>query len=177
MTDTITAGADRTEAVVDLLRRAGAEVESTILGDSMGPTLPAGTRVRIRCGTPPAEPGTIVAFFAGSRLVAHRVVRRDRRGRHVIPRGDARRLCDPPIPTASLVGAVIAWWDGTAWRSPGAAPIRGRPTRLVMSLTSGLVAVGLAVHRWVGHAVHGVMYAAPFLATRFRSWNHRVRRS
>jgi lactoylglutathione lyase len=110
-----------------MLARAGAEVEAPIQGLSMHPTLPAGTRVRVNCGTSPVTRGDVVAAVSGGQLVAHRVVHVGRSGeaaRFVITQGDGRTLADPPLERAAIMGVLAAAELGSDWVPIPPAPGR-----------------------------------------------------
>lgn len=140
---------DQELALAPLLKRAGAVIESEIRGRSMGDTLAPGTRIRIRCGTGLDYPeGTVIAFVGGRGLVGHRVVGRgrDRRGEMLLlARGDASLVCDPPVEPKRILGEVIEWQDGEAWRPLPPAPPNGFPGRSIASGTLLLVRLALAV--------------------------------
>ncbi|MEO8635446.1 MAG: hypothetical protein ABI587_09250 [Gemmatimonadales bacterium] len=140
---------DQSQTLVPLLKRAGAVIESEIRGASMGDTLVSGTRIRIRCGTgADYVNGTVIAFLGRNGLVGHRIVGtgRDRRGREfLLTRGDGTPIPDPPIDAERVLGEVIEWQDGEAWR-----PIRGAPPgtllgRSVAAVTLMLIRGLLAV--------------------------------
>ena len=137
------AGHDRYLAAVDLLRRNEGEIESVVRGDSMGPTLPAGARIRVACSQRAAfADGAVVAFLAGDVMIGHRVVGRchDRQGREaLLIRGDARLLCDPPVDPALVLGEVIAWQQGSVWHPVAPAPRRGPVNRLAAAAVLGWV--------------------------------------
>src|SRR5260370_1181305 len=88
-----------------LLGRSGKIIESEISGSSMGSTLPAGRRIRIRPLLPDEyRPGQVVAFVSGNTILAHRIIFRSRQG--ALTRGDNRSLCDFPVPGPSLLNEV-----------------------------------------------------------------------
>jgi hypothetical protein len=96
---------DQLVAFGALLGRSGKIIESEISGTSMGSTLPAGRRIRIR----PLpfnwyRPGQVVAFVSGNKVFAHRIVCCTRQG--ALTRGDNRTLCDLPVPTRAILGLV-----------------------------------------------------------------------
>lgn len=120
---------ERTLATLEVLRRSGGEIESTVRGNSMGQTLPAGTRIRIACG-PCADlaDGAAIAVVAGDAMIGHRLVGRcrDRRGREaLLIRGDATLICDPPIDPALIVGQITCRQAGAGWQPVPPAPYRG----------------------------------------------------
>jgi len=102
-------GHDQLLAVRDIWKKIGRQMESTIQGGSMHPTLPEGTRIRIRVADDKEYvPGAVVACLQNEFLFAHRIVYRGQ-GRHsdvVITQGDAWILCDSPIRTSAIVGIV-----------------------------------------------------------------------
>jgi len=110
------------------LRGTGREFESTVQGASMGSTLPPGSRIRIRCDDADrlAE-GQVVALVLDDRLVAHRVVARDRgpaATRYLLTLGDGCVICDAPVPGARILGTVVAREREGAW-----VPIPDAPRR------------------------------------------------
>jgi catechol 2,3-dioxygenase-like lactoylglutathione lyase family enzyme len=114
-------------------------LKALIQGLSMHPTLPAGTRVRVNCGTSPVTRGDVVAAVSGGQLVAHRVVHVGRSGeaaRFVITQGDGRTLADPPLERAAIMGVLAAAELGSDW-----VPIPPAPGR---SWVSGSLARGHA---------------------------------
>jgi hypothetical protein len=120
----------------------------------MATTLPAGAFIRIRCGDQDAPAGAVVAFVHGQRLMAHRVVRRGRGPRaaaHVLTRGDAFAVCDPPIPVTTVLGRVTAWRPGAdgPWSPPAGPPARGPVAVALDALIGGLLDLHPALARWV----------------------------
>ena len=134
--------------IAPLLRAAGRDIESTVIGESMGATLPAGARIMIHCGAP-AEPDTVVAFVAGESLVAHRLVHvvRGHGGGYLVTQGDGRVVCDPPIEAGAMVGVVTAWrmTDEEPWRPIRPAPRRAPVALAVSALVRLLVRSALAL--------------------------------
>ncbi|NNG14858.1 MAG: hypothetical protein HKM89_00165 [Gemmatimonadales bacterium] len=116
---------ERLRAIVPLLKRVEGDVELMLYGLSMEPTIPDASVIRIRCREPETcRVGDVVVMQAGSRIIAHRVLHRGRRGRareYLITRGDARWLPDPPVPVASLLGVVAGVAAGETWSPPSAA--------------------------------------------------------
>lgn len=136
----------RLDALAPFLRDVGADVESVMVGNSMHPTIPAGTKIRIHCtSTPIPRVGQVLAIANGDRLIVHRVVHcgKGRRTRQwVLTCGDARRLPDAPAPVDTVVGEVTGKWDGTGWTEIPSAPA-DRPTSTLL-LTAARV--GLELH-------------------------------
>ena len=158
-TDARSRPAPSPRAVAPLLRSAGREIESTVHGESMGATLPAGARILIRCGAP-VEPGMIVAFVAGESLVAHRLMHvvAGRGGGYLVTQGDARILCDPPIDVGASVGVVTAWrmTDEETWRPTRDAPRRAPAGQATSAIVRMFVRVALALDVRAALAVTGV---------------------
>jgi hypothetical protein len=106
-----------------------AVIHSVVRGASMGIAIPDGARVRIRSGSEDMwRVGKVIAFLAGSRLMAHRVVYEGQRGaaKHfVLTQGDGNWLCDPPVNRSTVVGEVEAFATGDEWHP--IAPARIRP--------------------------------------------------
>lgn len=107
---------------VSLLHRAGRTVESFVQGDSMGSTLPDGSRIRI-AAIPAAslQPGDIVACINDGFLSAHRLVYHGREHGHpnyFITQGDGWILCDSPRHVTTLVGVVEECCIGDGWVKP-----------------------------------------------------------
>jgi len=115
-------------AIASLLKRSDETIESTVVGTSMGATLRAGTRIRIRCGDAEWPLGAVVVFFTGQTLVGHRVVARGT-GTAVdywVTRGDGTVVCDVPVHRDEILGTVTAWMDDGAWKAvPPHAPAGG----------------------------------------------------
>lgn len=107
---------------VELLSRVGRSLESSVQGNSMGLTIPDGSRIRIRW-TDNYRPGQIVACLQQGFLFAHRVVYTH--GDAIITQGDGWILCDPPLRVSEVIGEVVACRMGGKWHSPAAEP--GRP--------------------------------------------------
>lgn len=93
-----------------LSRKGGGIAHSTIQGSSMGASLPAGSRIRIKSGSDDSwKAGDVIAFLAGSRVMAHRIAARGRSGsaqEFFIAQGDNNWLCDPPVHRSAVIGSV-----------------------------------------------------------------------
>jgi hypothetical protein len=164
--------AEPATAIVSLLKQSGTDIESQICGTSMLAALPAGARIRIRCGGR-AQPGDTVAYVSDQQLlIAHRMLSRVRRGGRVylMLRGDANWFCDAPIDETRVLGVVTAFQDGSVWRpvppSGGDRFVARVITRLsYWSIVAGLtfgercafkVSQGMAVAaRWFGRLLPG----------------------
>jgi hypothetical protein len=105
-----------------------AVIHSVVRGTSMGIAIPDGARVRIRSGSDDMwRVGKVIAFLAGSRVMAHRVIYEGQRGpaKHfVLTQGDGNWLCDPPVNRSTVVGEVEAFAIGDEWHAIGPARIR-----------------------------------------------------
>lgn len=138
--------------IVTLLKRAHTAIESEIHGRSMGATLPPGARIRISCtDRTDFQPGDVLAYLDGDKLVAHRLVRRGRGARargYVITRGDASTACDPPVPLERAVGLVTAWrrTDAEAWRPVAPPAPRGALRRLATAANDAFIGAVLEIH-------------------------------
>jgi hypothetical protein len=123
-----------------------AMIFSDLRGSSMGAAVPDGARIRIRTGLDDSwHLGTVIAFLAGSRLMAHRIVYEGRRGfaRHfVLTQGDRNWLCDPPVNRSTVVGEVEAFLADGEWRAVAAARV-GFYRRLVARLSQTLMSLAL----------------------------------
>jgi hypothetical protein len=112
---------------LELLRLLGARdarsVESEVRGSSMGEAIPDGARIRIVPAARDAtwREGQVVAFLAGTRLMAHRVVHvgRARGARYVITQGDGNWFCDPPVALEVVAGEVRECCVEGSWRDVG----------------------------------------------------------
>jgi hypothetical protein len=141
-----TPGLDDLARLRALTRKGEAVIHSDLRGSSMGAALPDGARIRIRSGAENSwHQGDVIAFLAGSRLMAHRIVYEGRRGaaRHfVITQGDGNWLCDPPASRSTVVGRVEAFSTDTDWR-PIAGPRIAFPRRLVGRASLALMRMAL----------------------------------
>ena len=152
---------DELRAVSVVLKRSRREIESVVTGSSMGRTMPDGSRILIRCNdTLDWKPGTVIAFFAGPTLVAHRIVARGigtRARSFWVTRGDGTLISDVPVNGDAVLGEVIAWSPEKGWHGvpdPPPTPL-GRlavskcielVTRITLEIhprLAGRVAIGL----------------------------------
>ena len=108
-----------------LSARSGQAVESEIQGSSMGLAIPDGSRIRIvRHEGEDWRPGQVVAFLAGSRVMAHRVIHVGRRGlarMFLITQGDGNWMCDPPVELGTIAGLVEEFQADGTWQEVGPA--------------------------------------------------------
>ena len=96
----------RLQALCELWQEGEHDLWVTLQGSSMMPTLPPGSRLRLRCGGREPALGDVVAFRSGGRLVIHRLTHLDAHGR-LVCQGDANAASDPPITPQEVVGVVV----------------------------------------------------------------------
>ena len=93
----------------------------------MGSALPAGSRIRIKSGADDSwKVGDVIAFLAGSRVMAHRIAARGRFGKakeFFIAQGDANWLCDPPVHCSAVIGGVEVVTAEGAWQPVAEAKV------------------------------------------------------
>lgn len=162
MTDAAATALARARAAQAALAQAGQPLRSQIVGGSMRPALDDGDEVEITPLGPAGAPrGTVVAFWAGDRLMAHRVVAAVPRGPAWIVRGDALALCDRPVEPALVVGIVTRVRRGAGpWALPpgAAAPPAGARmhealVRALAGIHLGLAALACDAGAWVARRV------------------------
>ena len=107
----------------------GSVVECRIRGASMEPAIPRGSRIRITFSRGLHRVGDIVAFMVADKIVVHRIAHRA--GRHLLTRGDAMLLPDPPLDAAAVLGEVAEIDSGTGWRRPNEQKLPPRRDRLL----------------------------------------------
>ena len=104
-----------------------ATIFSDLRGSSMGAAIPDGARIRIRTGQDDLwHAGMVIAFLAGRRIMAHRIVYEGERGLardFVLTQGDGNWLCDPPVNRSTVVGEVEAFFVDGEWRAVAAPRI------------------------------------------------------
>jgi len=84
--------------------------EITICGQSMGPLFARPCRVLVQPGSRSLRPGDILLYASGRGMVAHRLlaIRRNRRGRFYLAKGDTNYHCDGLFPERAVLGRVAA---------------------------------------------------------------------
>ncbi|WP_422772079.1 S24/S26 family peptidase [Plantactinospora sp. WMMC1484] len=110
---------------------AGRLARVQVTGSAMSPALSAGTVVVEPVDFAEIDPGDVVAYQAGDRIVVHRVVAR--RPGHLLTAGDNLPLYDPPVPRAAVLGRV----PQVAPRSP-VAPAATMPGGPAAALPEGV---------------------------------------
>jgi hypothetical protein len=121
---------DQLLALGALLGRTGKIIESEISGTSMGSTLPAGCRIRIRpLSLEQYRAGQVVAFVSGNAIFAHRIIFYNRQG--ALTRGDNRSWCDLPVQSRAILGLVTECLRDGKWCpvDDSVASSRDMPTR------------------------------------------------
>jgi len=113
-------------------------LESTVEGASMGRGLPSKSRIRIALiHRAQYEIGEVVAFLDGNQVIVHRVVHRGRFGAaagHLLTRGDATLVPDPPVSHERILGPVTEVCVNGRWASPETALRRSLRARTVSSI-------------------------------------------
>jgi hypothetical protein len=106
------------DEAIGLLADRGLPVTLTVTSDSMTPTLPPASSIRVAPGGDPLRRGEILVFRQAGYLVVHRFLGRSSRSRTSLrARGDSARPLDPPIAAEHVVGRVVAVRRGEEWRS------------------------------------------------------------
>jgi hypothetical protein len=128
----------RIVALASSLRAPNRSLESTVQGMSMGGGLPPGSRIRIELiERTRYESGEVVAFVFDGEVIVHRVVHRGRIGvaaGHVLTRGDATLVPDPPVEHGWILGRVKEVWREGRWTELSGPPRRSLRARLASSL-------------------------------------------
>lgn len=148
-----------------LLTHRDRVVECVSTGDSMGSTLPPGTRLRFRCGRVDPRLGDVVVVLAGpTLLIVHRVVARGSGPRargYLVTRGDSSILCDQPVPADAVLGVVEECRRETGWVPVGAYVPRGVATTLAADILRvvmlGALALSPRLAIWVAAGSYGLV--------------------
>lgn len=147
--------AQHLDAALSLYRRRGQLIESTVRGRSMMPTLPPGSRIRIRCQPHRVyHRGEVVAFLTSGHVVAHRVRWQvpGRQGGYLVTQGDALRVPDVPVAVPAVLGPVVGIWGEGGWRPVPEEQRRSRLGQLACVTAVGLLAGLLRLAPALGHA-------------------------
>ncbi len=101
----------RASNFASLMAGSGSGFTSRVSGASMGMSMPHGSSIVIQ----PVEKdryvlGEVVACLSGTNLVAHRIIYKGhgKLANHLVTRGDAWLLCDPPIQLSEVVGKIAS---------------------------------------------------------------------
>ena len=93
------------------LLRDGYRVRFRAHGRSMHPTIQEGERITVEpVESSEVKAGDVVLYRAGLGVVAHSVVRRERRSGPIVRfllRGDSSDCCDDPVAAAQVLGRVV----------------------------------------------------------------------
>jgi hypothetical protein len=170
-------GADvvRMRAAAAALETADQQFETRARGTSMGQTIPAGARIRVRCGTEGAcRVGDVVVFMDGAELISHRVVYRghSRSARaFVVTRGDGLVMPDRPVSMTSIVGRVTAVHRQEGWEiiEPSESASGGGFRRGVRAVALAAVIVTLELNVPAARRFGGLIALQMFQPSR-RSW-------
>ena len=152
--------------VASHLRAPDRTIESTVLGVSMGRTMPAGSRIRIELAPPRRYArGEVIAFVAGPHVIVHRVVRPARgwTERHLLPRGDAAWCPDPPLDAEHVLGAVVAIQRNRRWTPVDDRPPQPWPTRILTAVVLAAVACALRAGPGAAETLVTVLHRTRFL--------------
>ena len=148
--------ADRLLAFSRFLSKGSCQFESTVLGESMGNAVPAGSMIRVRFASDSnLTTGQIVAYISNDRIVAHRLVRIANSGgdRFVITCGDGTVCCDVPVPVCAVIGILTELRSNGTWKPAPPKQARSFGSRLAAELFSSMVTVALWVNphcsKWV----------------------------
>lgn len=127
---------DRIRALARQLQPREPTIESTARGVSMGDTIPDGTKLLIRLSEQEPAAGEVVAFLLQKRVVVHRVVHvgRNAARRHLLTRGDAEGLPDPPVECRHVLGPVVAIERKGVWCSVPGPAVRPGTERALASV-------------------------------------------
>ena len=143
----------------NLVRDSNCVFETTVKGTSMEPTIPDGTRVRIRASDAAAlQVGEVVACVSKGALFAHRIVHfrpRGPGGACVITRGDNLALCDPPTRASEVLGRVTEIESAEGWRPPGPQAELPPAMRRIAVLHHTMIRAFLTLHFEVARRVAG----------------------
>jgi len=140
-------------ALSRLLRKGSREFEFFLSGTSMGPTLPAGSWIRVRLAADGEfMVGQVLTYVAKDRVLAHRLVRSVKSGNqeYLITRGDATVCCDLPVVSSSVIGIVTEYCAAGSWQPVG--PPRARWFGFAWTAWAISAAVGGLVRRNPGIA-------------------------
>jgi len=160
-------------ALASLLRASGREIESTIRGVSMEPTIPNGARIKV---CPPESGdyriGEIAVCLIEKTQFAHRIVYCGGIGKtsaFVLTQGDRSLLCDPPTRKSEILGVVKAFSVDGIWHVPAGRPSR-RPWQ--QALADGhvrMIEMCLGVHHEFARRVSGTFLTFGSIPHRLRS--------
>jgi hypothetical protein len=179
-------GADivRLRAAAAALQPSDHEFETRTRGPSMAEAMPAGSPIRVRCGTEQGcRVGDVVVFMNGTDLTAHRVAYqgRSRRARgFLVTLGDGLVMPDRPVSVTSIVGRVTAVHGTGGWAAVGAsAPpslTRRCVRRVMVAATIAALEVSPPLARGLGSGVVALWIALSRSLHSCRLLTHAARR-
>jgi len=150
------------QAIASLLSRSRREIESTIDGVSMEPTIPHGARIKV---CPPAPSGyhvgQIVVCVIQNTLYAHRIVYCGSTGRvepFVLTQGDGWVLCDPPVRKSAILGVVKEFFIEGTWQVAAEQASRPPWRRAMATTHAALIRSCLTVHHEFARRVSEVLF-------------------
>ena len=160
--------AARRLALASLIGRKNGLIECEVQGCSMGATLPEGCSIRVEPGSPRLlSRGDVIAVAVGKQIMAHRIVRVPGDGAkrpHVLTRGDAHFVPDPPISMEWIIGPVSEVRIGGRWSPVGPAPRKLAYLAAVAALSDTLVAGLMSINLTLAdRTAHALIYAANLL--------------
>ena len=161
------------QALASLISRSRREIESTVNGVSMSPTIPHGARIKV---CPPESPGyhvgQIVVCVIQNALYVHRIVYCGSSGRvepFVLTQGDGWLLCDPPVRKSAIIGVVKEFSVEGAWHVAAEHASR-RPWRRAVAATHVLLIRScLAIHHQLARRVSEIFFIGERVLRRGRS--------
>jgi hypothetical protein len=158
---------ERLLAFAGVLGMRSREFEFLLLGNSMQPILPDGSKIRVRLAADDQfMVGQVLTYVAKDRVVTHRLVRSVKSGskRYLITRGDATVCCDWPVPATSVLGTVIGFCTHELWQPVGPPPQRSFSFRwlafLISNLVAGILKVSPSAAIWTAKRIikiHGMV--------------------
>ena len=160
------------------LQKGSRQIETRVRGGSMGDALPEGSQVRIRFSSE-FEMGQVLAYVAGDRIVAHRLVRfiPTRGELYLLTRGDASVFCDAPIRASTAMGIVTEYCTGQAWQAIAPDPPRRVVTKWIEEGLAGAAArvaqSSPKVAIWIGTRIVQIRWAVMNLLRGMRSIGRR----
>ena len=154
--------ADRLLAFSRFLSKGSCEFESTVLGESMGKAVPAGSMIRVRFASGAnLTTGQIVAYIRNDKIVAHRLVRivMSHGEQFAITCGDGTVCCDVPVPVSAVIGILTELRSSGTWKPAPQPQARSFAFRLAAEVFSSMVLVAFWLNprcsKWVAARIIG----------------------
>lgn len=131
--------------IIEELLRQRTAVRFRAGGPSMSPAIRDGELVHVQSPNPGAlPPGSIVLYRMNGRLALHRIIRREKTGRHLVA-GDAATAGGDWIPAADILG--LAEWVQRGDRKHRLDTCRARWTGLARHALRPIRRLLIAVYR------------------------------